>query len=66
MRVRPEEVFNISLMLSDGTVQPDGTWGMRVDYWDEITDSYTPGSSLFFYEGGSGAPVRRILSSLLR
>ena len=50
VRVRPDEVFNISMNLLDGSLQESGIWGLRVDYWDEYTSSYPPESSLFFYD----------------
>ena len=50
VRVRPDEVFNISMHLLDGSLRQSGIWGLRVDYWDDYTSSYPPESSLFFYD----------------
>ena len=50
MRVRPDEVFNISMRLHDGNIREGGIWGLRVDFWDDVTDTYPPASSLFFYD----------------
>lgn len=38
------------MTLSDGQLRESGIWGMRVDYWDDVTSSYPPESSLFFYD----------------
>ena len=62
MRVRPDEVFNISMNLLDGSLQESGIWGLRVDYWDEYTSSYPPESSLFFYDIKEPLTVRLTLS----
>ena len=58
VRVRTDEIFNISMALLDGSIQDNGIWGLRVDFWDDITDSYPPASSLFFYDGGFDFQVR--------
>ena len=50
MRVRPDEAFNISMTLQDGKLKESGIWGLRVEYWDDIKNSYAPESSLFFYD----------------
>ena len=50
VRVRPDEVFNISMRLHDGNIREGGIWGLRVDFWDDVTDTYPPASSLFFYD----------------
>lgn len=50
MRVRPDEAFNISMTLLDGGLQESGIWGLRVEFWDDLSSSYAPESSLFFYD----------------
>lgn len=65
MRVRPDEVFNISMNLLDGSLQESGIWGLRVDYWDEYTSSYPPESSLFFYDIKEPLTVRPSSKSFL-
>lgn len=58
VRVRTDEAFNISMTLLDGRLKDSGIWGMRVDYWDELTNSYPPESSLFFYDIKENLTVR--------
>lgn len=64
MRVRTDEIFNISMSLMDGEVRPGGIWGLRVDYWDEDSSSYPPEASLFFYDTNTTFTVSD-LSTLL-
>ena len=57
VRVQPDEMFNISMSLLDGEIREGGIWGMRVDYWDDVSNSYPPGSSLFFYDSTANIQV---------
>lgn len=66
MRVQPDEVFNISMTLMDGQIREGGIWGLRVDYWDDVSDSYPPGSSLFFYDTSANIQVGCFLDTLDR
>lgn len=65
VRVQPNEIFNISMHLLDGSLKPTGIWGLRVDYWDEITYSYPPESSLFFYDIRENLKVPTALPGLI-
>lgn len=50
IRADATQQYNISFSLMDGEITEGGIYGLRVDYWDEATNSFPPESSYFFYD----------------
>ena len=50
IRADSTQQYNISISLMDGEITKGGIYGLRVDYWDEASNSFPPKSSYFFYD----------------
>ena len=50
IRADATQQYNITIELLDGEIMAGGIYGLRVDYWDEHSSNFPPGSSLFFYD----------------